>query len=127
MPFGRKLGQPRRAEEHGRRREDPEHRPDDVGIAGADPAAVLDGDGLVQAPGLLELLPVGDASPWGCWRSAARAARGGEQDAVDDDRDAEQDGDGLDHSSDDVLRHRSDRLPLNVLHRAPSRHRISGL
>ena len=78
-----------------------------LGVAEAHPAAVLDRDGLVQAPGLLELLLVRLRDPRVVGEAGGRPTGGREEDGVDHDRDPDEDRDRLEHASDDVLGHGS--------------------
>jgi hypothetical protein len=94
-----------RADERGRRREDPEDLVVDVGVARSKPPAVLDRDRLVKPPCLLEVLAILERHPRVVGEPRSGAAGGGKKNHVDDDRDTEQDGDRLDHPPDDVLRH----------------------
>src|SRR4029078_8403167 len=66
-----------------------------VGVAGADPAAVLDRDRLIEAPGLLEVLLVLEGHAWVVGEPGGRAAPGGEQGGVHGQGEGETKRDGL--------------------------------
>ncbi len=101
-----------RGEQGVRGREDPQHLAIVVRVAQPHPAAVLDGNRLVQPPRVLELLSVRLGHPGVVGELRGGTSRRRQEDPVDDDGDPEQDRDCLDDPPDDVLGHacRSVRL-----------------